>query len=238
MTTKTDPPAEAAHPKDVVEALAMVMSELGGIEKLTPAERKRRGLGGGDSSGTVSYAYRGIDQIAAAVQPLFAKYGIVMVPDVRSVETTQVEVGMKPWLSTMVVCDWTISGPNGTSLSGATIGEGRDNSDKSANKAMTSAFKNMLLKTLCIGDPDDDGDSVRHETDAHHEPDPIVVLFDRVKDAKGTPYETVLGQAAAENNKKLTAKALAEDPHWAEIVKAILDDELIGATQQEGQPNG
>ena len=39
-----------------------------------------------------------------------------------------------------------------------TEGLGRDNSDKGYNKASTAAFKNLLLRLLCIGDPRDDTD--------------------------------------------------------------------------------
>jgi hypothetical protein len=39
-----------------------------------------------------------------------------------------------------------------------TEGLGEDNADKGINKAMTGAYKNLLLRILCIGDPQDDTD--------------------------------------------------------------------------------
>ena len=48
---------------------------------------------------------------------------------------------------------------------------GRDNSDKGVNKAMTQAYKYMLLQVLCIGDRKDDADdSPAAEADAPAEP--------------------------------------------------------------------
>lgn len=208
---------------DVTAALAAVMSELGGIEKLTAAERARRGMGGGDQG--VNYAYRGIDQIAAQVQPLLAKHGVVIVPMSTSSTVKEITVNSRPWTDTFIRIEWLIAGPNGTALNACSEGQGRDNSDKGINKATTSAFKNLLLRLLCIGDPADDTDGHTAEADA---PRPvqdkrIVALYERVVAAKDTPHATVLKQAAAENNMKLTYAALADDEQWAAIVEAILN---------------
>jgi len=157
-------PAPSTPAATVVEALAAIMGELGGIEKLTSAERQRRGLGGGD--GGISYAYRGVDQIAAAVQPLLAKHGVVVVPFVTASEVKEIQVNNRPWSDTFVTVKWAVYGPNGSMVEACTEGWGRDNSDKGYNKAMTGAFKNLLLRLLCIGDPDDDTDGITHERDA------------------------------------------------------------------------
>ena len=157
-------PAPSTPAATVVEALAAIMGELGGIEKLTSAERQRRGLGGGE--GGISYAYRGVDQIAAAVQPLLAKHGVVVVPFVTASEVKEIQVNNRPWSDTFVTVKWAVYGPNGSMVEACTEGWGRDNSDKGYNKAMTGAFKNLLLRLLCIGDPDDDTDGTTWERDS------------------------------------------------------------------------
>lgn len=209
---------------DVTAALAAVMAELGGIEKLTAAERARRGMGGGDQG--VAYAYRGIDQIAAQVQPLLAKHGVVIVPTSTTSTVKEIIVNNRPWTDTFIRIEWLVAGPNGTSLQACSEGQGRDNSDKGINKATTSAFKNLLLRLLCIGDPTDDTDGHTHEADmARPAPDKrIVALWDKVMAAKDTPHAAVLKQAAQENNMKLTMAALADDEQWAAIVEAILNE--------------
>ena len=145
---------------NVALALARVQAELGGIEKLTPQERKRRGMGGGDGQG-IGYAYRGIDQICAAVQPLLGKHGVVIVPMGSIIEREMFDRNAKPWVHVRVTFDWAIYGPGGKDdmLPACTFGEGDDNSDKGVNKATTAAYKNLLLRLLCIGDPDEDTDT-------------------------------------------------------------------------------
>lgn len=239
-------PEPRQGPANVVEAIARVMGDIGGIEKLDKEERKRRGLGGGDADGGISYAYRGIDQIAAAAQPLFAKYGVVIVPRVVESRVVDILVRNNPWTDTFVRVEWIIAGPNNTRLEGCTEGQGRDNNDKGANKAMTSAYKNLILRLLCIGDPNDDTDGHTFEAD----PGPtaeeleedrlklekavaVKALYERIKNSKGTPCEEALKASAKDNNTSLTEKALAADEMWFEIVKAILDEHGIPEKQEE-----
>lgn len=155
------------QPTNIIAALARVTAELGGIEKLSPEERRKRGLGGGDERG-VSYAYRGVDQIAAAAGPLFGKYGVVVVPDVVEQTVESLTINGKPWTDTAVEVVWTLYGPGGLEdrIQSRTRGLGRDNSDKGPNKALTQSYKNLLLRLLCIGDPADDADGHTHEADA------------------------------------------------------------------------
>lgn len=155
------------QPTNVVAALARVTAELGGIEKLSADERRKRGMGGGDERG-VSYAYRGVDQIAAAAAPLFGKYGVVVVPNVVQQTVEPLTINGKPWTDTAVTVEWNIYGPGGMGdvIQAVTNGLGRDNSDKGPNKALTQSYKNLLLRLLCIGDPADDADGHTHEADA------------------------------------------------------------------------
>lgn len=148
-------------PENVIAALARVTVEIGGIDKLTPTQRKAKGMAGGGDERGISYPYRGIDQIAAAAQPLFGAYGVVIVPNVTEQRVEQIKVNEKPWTDTFVTVQWTIYGPGGIPdhIAATTTGVGRDNSDKGVNKAMTTAYKNLLLRMLCIGDPHDDTDN-------------------------------------------------------------------------------
>lgn len=159
-------------PTNVIAALARVQARIGGIQKLTPAERQRLGMSGGSEEGSrgISYAYRGIDQVTAAAQPLFGELGIVIAPGkIISAESKVVYVGANKneWEHLTLVVRWSIYGPGGIDdmIEAETIGEGRDNSDKTANKAYTGAYKNLMLKLLTIGDPSEDPDNERHEND-------------------------------------------------------------------------
>lgn len=162
--TRSDP-----MPTNVVQAIAAVMAEMGGIPKMSAAAHKARsGVQDAGPERGVSYAYRSIDQIAAAAQPLLGHYGVVILPDVVEHDITDITVGGNPWTSHMMKVEWHVFGPGGVAdrlPPFKTVGEGRDNSDKGANKAQTMAFKNALLRVLCIGDPADDPDHGKFLTD-------------------------------------------------------------------------
>jgi hypothetical protein len=213
------PPKPA--PKNVIEAIARVELEIGGIRKLTPEQRRKLTGVAGEPNG-ITFAYRGIDQIAAAAQQLFGEYGVVIVPNIVSMDVEKV---LKGYNATMETTQWTrttmtvrydLYGPGGVddTISSTVIGVGDDNSDKGANKAATGAFKNLLLRILCIGDPQDDTDQYQNPNpDGDHQPaappaDPIKVLFGRVKQYAGTPFADEMMDAAKAANLKLTESNL------------------------------
>lgn len=157
----------APRPTNVIEALARVMGEIGGIERLNPAQRAQRGMGGGGAGTGIDYAYRGIDQITQAAVPLFAEYGIVVVPLVTEHERRDGLGKNGNMLEHIIRCHWRVYGPGGVTdcIEAATVGESRDSGDKGANKAQTAAFKNLLLRVLCITDPADDTDNYKTAED-------------------------------------------------------------------------
>jgi hypothetical protein len=139
----------------IAVALAKVMAELPAIGK---ERHQTEGQG-------VQYAYRGIEQVTREVQTLFAKHGVVVVPAVQSIAVKDITVNSKPWTDTTLIVNYTLVGPDGSKLDATTVGIGRDNSDKGANKAMTQAFKYLLLQVLCIADKKDDADGTTWEAD-------------------------------------------------------------------------
>ena len=154
-TARSLPAGEVAA--NVTEALSRVMAELPGIGK---DERAAPQQGG--------YAYRGIEAITRAVQPLFARHGVLLVPHVQAHEVEHVEVGGKPWTDTCLLVSYTAYGPGGPEDRievGPILGIGRDGADKGANKAMTQAYKYALLQLLAVSDTKDDGDAGSIEAD-------------------------------------------------------------------------
>jgi hypothetical protein len=147
-------------PTNVNAALARVMVEMGGIAK--------------KAGGDLGFPYRGIDAICAAAQPLLGQYGVTTTPYVVARDEKKILKGrnQSEWSSTTVTVDWAVRGPSwraaGTQSEtdpgcadefvARTEGLGEDNADKGINKAMTGAYKNLLLRILCIGDPQDDTD--------------------------------------------------------------------------------
>lgn len=114
------------------------------------------------------WAFRGIEDITAALKEQLGKHGLVLIPKVRKVDYELLTVNGKPWREATVTMTWKAYGPAGDSLTiGPIIGKGRDNSDKDVSKAMSIAFKYALLQTFCISDPtSQDPDREKHETDS------------------------------------------------------------------------
>lgn len=210
---------------NVITALAKVQSEIGGIGK------KKGGEGG------ISYAYRGIDAIAAAAQPLLGAAGVVIVPTEAKITGVEpLTVNGKPWTDTFVTVAWTIYGPGGVTdhICAVTQGMGRDNSDKGYNKAATQAFKNLVLRILCIGDPQDDADQPQHQnnyTDSRPEPqpDPARVaaeeLFEMCK-ALTPALKADLKVWAEMTDVKLTVPALIADQRGREALDKWLHEPM------------
>lgn len=226
------------RPTNVIQALARVMAELPGIEKLTPLQRAARGMIAAPEQGAPKYAYRGIDQLAGAAQPLLSKYGVVIVPLETKHEMLEflrkTANGESVWSDWRATVRWAIYGPGGVEdvITAETVGNGHDNSDKGANKAQTGAFKNLLLRLLCIGDPADDPDMERHDRDDvvnAPPPDPsgktpVQLTFEHVVEF-GKKYKDLapsLKEWASTQNKKLSESAFAEDENYRIGVEATM----------------
>lgn len=239
-----DPIPEALEvmPTNVIGAIAWVMANMGGIRKMSAADRQAAGMGGGDRG--VSYAYRGIDQIAAAAQRLMGEAGVVIVPRILSRDTVDITVAGNPWTDTFVMVSWTICGPGGLtdSIEATTEGLGRDNSDKGINKAMTGAYKNLLLRLLCIGDPQDDTDghtNVR-DRDRERQPDQDELLYARVAEFARISKEHGQALRTLGDSVKLgfTIPVFRENPDWAAKVAEFLDNVKVVGLPQVSEPVG
>jgi len=204
----------------VQQALAQIMAELPAI-----------GKGGKASVAQGGYAYRGIEQITSHLQPLLAKHGVVIAP-YATVISIQPAPGMKEsWTDTVLQVTWKILGPDADYVEAQTVGIGRDNADKGANKAMSQAFKYLLLDLFCISDAKDDNDGADYSGGVREYPDTYLinpapsaasVLFAKL--ITYTPEtQAALRALAKEHGKKLSEKALNEDPEWLDAVVATID---------------
>lgn len=260
---KVEPPPKRTPPRNVIEALAQVQERIGGIAKLTPEQRKRMGLSGGSDDGRgIKYAYRGIDQITAAAQPLFGELGVVIVPH-KELDRTVVDivVANSPWTNHFITVLWRIYGPGGLEdfIEAETTGEGRDNSDKGTNKAFTGAHKNLVLKLLSIGDPSEDPDNERHDNDPRSNIDEaervrleqehieaekarqlrLEEVWPKFAEVGSTPRGALLQETARKAGLKLTKKDMWANPEYQarlEWVMAADSDQVeIALAEIRGQ---
>lgn len=108
-----------------------------------------------------NYAFRGIDQVYAALSPLLATFQLCMLPRVLS--QRQVERQTKkgdPLFFTIVEVEFDfVSAIDGSQHTVRTIGEAMDSADKSTNKAESAAYKYAAVMSFGIpveGEPDAD----------------------------------------------------------------------------------
>jgi hypothetical protein len=135
----------------VYSKIAAVQGELA---KVGIAKNRRNQQGSG-------YNFRGIDDVYAALSPLLASHGLVIVPRVISrecVERSSKNGGALFYVTVHAEFDF-VSADDGSIHTAATFGEAMDSGDKATNKAMSAAYKYAAFMTFAIpieGDNDAD----------------------------------------------------------------------------------
>lgn len=129
-----------------------------------------------------NYAFRGIDDVYAALSPLLAAHKLVVIP--RVVERECVErrsAKGNPLFNVTVHAEFDfVSALDGTTHTAATYGEAMDSSDKATNKAMSAAYKYAAFMTFAIPtEGDNDADAVTHEVGGYVSPDQLAKLQDK-----------------------------------------------------------
>jgi ERF superfamily len=160
--------------QNVVEALTRVSRDLPGIGRDQRAPERHGG-----------YAYRGIEQITTHVAPLLAKHGVVFIPRVQAIEIRERVVEESLWSDTILTVRYQIFGPGGPAdyVEAVVVGIGRDGADKGANKALTQAYKYVLIQALCIADSRDDadGETVPCDASEYASRDAVAALTKRMR---------------------------------------------------------
>lgn len=139
----------------IVGAIAAISGELA----KTGIEKSRRNQQQG-------YAFRGIDDVYAALTPLLAKHRVAIVPYVeeRTTESRETKSGGTLAYTTVAVKYTAHSADDGSSVEARTFGEAMDSADKATNKAMSAAYKYMALMLFGIPtEGDNDADATTHE---------------------------------------------------------------------------
>jgi hypothetical protein len=140
------------------------------IGEIEPISKGRRNTQQG-------FQYRGIYDVMNELQPVMAKHGLFVVPEV--IEATREERNTKSGgtlIYSILKIKYTFYADDGTSIYAVVIGEGMDSGDKASNKAMAVGMKYALLQVLCIPtedakDPDAESHVVqpKHQAPAPHE---------------------------------------------------------------------
>lgn len=122
----------------IFPALAAIMAEVPNISK----DRKNTGQG---------YNFRGIDDVYNAINPIMAKHGVFMLPeviDVKREERPAKNGGTMAFVQVHVRYHFTAK--DGSSVSAEAAGEGMDSGDKATAKAMSGAQKYVIFQTFLV----------------------------------------------------------------------------------------
>jgi hypothetical protein len=141
----------------VQEALTKVMNDVREVAK-------------NDRNTQQNFSFRGIDAVVNAVAPALRRHGVVVVPDLVSIDylpfTSSKGTAM---MCARVVVTYVFCGPGGDRLTTTVPGEAMDAGDKSTAKAMSVAFRTALLQSLALPtddvDPDAESYNVGESTD-------------------------------------------------------------------------
>jgi hypothetical protein len=211
----------AAHPL-VYRRIAAVQ---GALAKVGIAKNRRNSQGSG-------YNFRGIDDVYAALSPLLAEHGLVIIP--RMTERVTVERQSKAGgalFNVTVKADFDfVAEDDGSIHTATTYGEAMDSGDKATNKAMSAAYKYAAFMTFAIPtEGDNDADETTHDVAA----DPARPLSDanwamivQLVQATKTPSDEVKAHIGAANLK------LATPDQYAKAV-SYLKDKLAAMAKSE-----
>lgn len=125
-------------PGKIFPLIGSAMAEIGAIGKDSKNDQQ-------------GFMYRGIDAVYNALNPVMAKHGIFICPEVldqkREERTTKYGSVL---IYTILTIRYTVYAPDGSYIQMIVVGEGMDSGDKSTNKAMSVAMKYAMFQLFMI----------------------------------------------------------------------------------------
>lgn len=123
---------------EITKSLCAITAEIGSIGK----NKKNQQQG---------YSFRGIDDLMNTLHPLFAKYGVIVVPEVlESTREERVTAKGGALISAILRVKYHFTAIDGSEVCATVVGEGMDTADKASNKALAVAYKYVCFQVFCI----------------------------------------------------------------------------------------
>jgi hypothetical protein len=108
-------------------------------------------IGKSDFNDFHKFNFRGIDTVLAHVGPAFRNHGIVVMPEVKNIESLELtSKENKRKRSVTLTVAYTFYGPGGDHITAVVPGEANDTEDKASSKAMSVAYRTALLQVLSV----------------------------------------------------------------------------------------
>lgn len=145
---------------NVFQAISAVASDVGAVGKdgINQAQKFR---------------FRGIDAVVNAVSPAMRRHGLVIFPVVESVKRGEAKTAKGGTMNTVeVIAGYVFTGPDGSSFTAKVPGESFDSGDKATAKAMSVAFRTVLLQTFTLPTDESDPDAESYDAHRQHIPRP------------------------------------------------------------------
>lgn len=123
---------------EITKCLCAITAEIGSIGKTKKNQQQ-------------GYQFRGIDDLMNVLHPLFAKYGVIVVPEVLdSTREERVTAKGAALVSAILRIKYHFTAMDGSEICATVIGEGMDTADKASNKALAVAYKYACFQVFCI----------------------------------------------------------------------------------------
>ena len=186
--------------RNIYETINEIMKNVPAISKNKTNEKQK-------------YKFRGIDDVMNALQPLFAKYKLFVVPEV--LEQTREERKTSNGgnlLFSICKMKYTFYAEDGSHIETVIVGEGMDSGDKASNKAMAVALKYALFQVFCIPTEEmKDSDQEKPEkTISNSELMKLMADFKELLIATDTIPEEVYSHFNVKNDTEMTPEQFIE----------------------------
>lgn len=133
-------------------------------ERIAAIVRALPAIGKGQRNTQQNFMYRGHDDVMNELNPLLSKYQVFFAPTVLERVTAQRTTSKGNVLYEVNLhVQYAFFGPRGDFILASAWGEGTDSGDKSTNKAMTMALKNVVAQVFAVSTEENS----RYDTDAH-----------------------------------------------------------------------
>lgn len=123
---------------EITKALAAITAEVGSIGKTKKNEQQ-------------GFKFRGVDDLMNVLHPLFAKYGVIVIPEVlESTREERITAKGTALISSILRVKYHFTAIDGSEICAIVVGEGMDTADKASNKALAVAYKYACFQVFCI----------------------------------------------------------------------------------------
>lgn len=168
----------------IFEKIPLIMGEIGAVAK-------------SHKNMAQNYAFRGIDDVLQAAQPVMAKHGVFSVPRVlSSVTEERTSKNGGPLIFRILTVRSRFYATDGSFFDAVTIGEGCDSGDKASNKAMSAAEKYALVEVFKI--PTQEPKDSEHDSHDIRARDPREIMEQQVRAGEEENKARAARQTAAE----------------------------------------